>query len=219
MSCICPAYVLHMLYLFVEAEPVYCAYSKRTLKLTFNFCLLIEDYAGKCMRAYTTYHVTCTVMCCLSQRFPVTPIGLPASLHNRVRGRMGANAWTDVEGVQTAGMHWLSAVRHLPEKDPLRDVFAQEFVAKDSIVRIAKMKPPKRSTTAIAKRIAGDDSIPVDGKRYLNVSTFHGTPCFWLVLATMFFFCMPNHVALCWCRCVWHAVYRGEPIRRGPLLR
>ena len=71
-------------------------------------------------------------------------------------------------------MHWLSSVRYLPYKDPLREVFAKEFAAMDSLKSIAKEKPPDKSTTALAKRIAKDDSLPIPDKRYLNVSAFHG---------------------------------------------
>jgi hypothetical protein len=73
-------------------------------------------------------------------------------------------------------MHWLSAVRYLPDKDPLRVVFSKEFAAMDSLKSIATKKPPNKSTTALAKRIAKDDTIPIGDKRYLQVSTFHGTP-------------------------------------------
>jgi hypothetical protein len=104
-------------------------------------------------------------------------VGIPASVHSRLRGRFGANAWTDVEGVATNGLHWPSAVRYLPDKDPLRDAFAQEFVGMDSLRLIARAKPPKPSNTEIAVRIAKDDTIPLSDKRYLCTSAFHGEPC------------------------------------------
>jgi hypothetical protein len=73
-------------------------------------------------------------------------------------------------------MHWLSAVRHLPDKDPLRDVFEKEFVGSNALKSIAKQKPPKPSTTKIAIKIAQDDTLNKDDKRYLLVSPFLGKP-------------------------------------------
>jgi hypothetical protein len=160
-----------------EGEPVECSYTKRKFKLVLDFSLLIEDYRG-----------------------------LTFTLLNRSSAKIGANPWNDVEGVSSAGVHWISAVRHLPQTHPLRKKFQLEFKESSILQAIGKMKPPIRRTTTSALLCAENFKNGQSDAEFVGVSQFHGTLeyrltfCFFIAhVATVFslLLCMVCVLFLC----------------------
>jgi len=127
-------------------EPVECSYTNTKFKLVLDFSLLIEDYRG-----------------------------LTFTLLNRSSAKIGANPWNDVEGVSSAGVHWISAVRHLPQTHPLRKKFQLEFKESSILQAIGKMKPPIRRTTTSALLCAENFKNGQSDAEFVGVSQFHGT--------------------------------------------
>ena len=129
-----------------EGAPVYCSYTKKSYKLVLDCSLLVEDYRG-----------------------------LTFTLLNRSSAKIGANPWNDVEGVSSAGVHWISAVRYLPLSHPLRKRFELEFKESPVIKAIGKMKPPTRRTTTSALKCAEEFKNGNSDAEFVGVSQFWGT--------------------------------------------
>ena len=139
-------YPLFHCVLRAEGEPVRCSYTNTTIKLVLDFSLLVEDYRG-----------------------------LSFTLLNRSSAKIGANPWNNVEGVSSAGVHWISAVRHLPPSHPLRRRFELEFKESPVIKAIGKMKPPTRRTTESALECAEEFKSGNSDAEFVGVSQFWGT--------------------------------------------
>ena len=125
---------------------MYCSYTKKSYKLVLDCSLLVEDYRG-----------------------------LSFTLLNRSSAKIGANPWNNVEGVSSAGVHWISAVRHLPPSHPLRKRFELEFKESPVIKAIGKMKPPTRRTTESALECAEEFKSGNSDAEFVGVSQFWGT--------------------------------------------
>jgi hypothetical protein len=80
------------------------------------------------------------------------------------------------------GMHWPSALRHLPKLHPLRDVWVKEFHHCTDLREIGNQPPPKEVTLSMAKKCAKEFADGITNAEFTSVSAFFGN--YFIAVAT-----------------------------------
>merc|ERR1712127_698100 len=72
------------------------------------------------------------------------------------------------------GMHWPSAIRHLPKEHPLRGVWVKEFHHCTDLREIGSKTPPKEITLSMAMKFAKQFENGITDAEFTSVSAFYG---------------------------------------------